>query len=106
MHDQSRTELAAAWPPTAAVARQAGHVPMSPLKAIRTKCFDCSYYQVTEIRLCEAINCPLWPFRAGKHPWWGEGEKTCRSDGVFEQQAALQERRDAQLSHQEPEPTP
>jgi len=79
MHDQSRNELAATWPPTSDVARQAGHVPMSPLKAIRTKCFDCSYYQVTEIRLCEAINCPLWPFRAGKHPWWGEGEKTCQS---------------------------
>ena len=90
MHDQSRTELAAAWPPTAAVARQAGHVPMSPLKAIRTKCFDCSYYQVTEIRLCEAINCPLWPFRAGKHPWLVEAKETRLSDVVFEDAEAIQ----------------
>jgi hypothetical protein len=72
----TRTELAAIWPPTAAVSREAGHKPMSPLKAIRAKCYDCSYFQLNEIRLCEAVNCALWPFRAGKHPWWGEGKKT------------------------------
>ena len=48
---------------------------MSPLKAIRAKCHDCSYFQPNEIRLCEAVNCALWPFRAGKHPWRAEGEK-------------------------------
>ena len=37
---------------------------MSPLKAIRAKCYDCSYFQLSEIRLCEAVNCALWPFRA------------------------------------------
>ena len=38
----SRTELAAVWPPTASVAREAGHKPQSPLQAIREKCRDCS----------------------------------------------------------------
>ena len=72
----TRTELAALWPPTADVAREAGHKPMSPLKAIRTKCYDCSYFQLNEIRLCEAVNCALWPFRAGKHPWRADARKT------------------------------
>ena len=53
------TELAAIWRPTAAVSREAGHKPTSPLKAIRAKCYDCSYFQL--IRLCEAVNCALWP---------------------------------------------
>ena len=32
---KSRTELASVWPPTADVAREAGHKPQSPLRAIR-----------------------------------------------------------------------
>jgi hypothetical protein len=65
----NRTELASVWPPTAGVAREAGHQQISPLEAIRLKCLDCSCYQPSEIRLCEAVTCPLWPFRAGKHPY-------------------------------------
>ena len=66
---RSRTELAATWPPTAEVARQAGHDDRTlPLQAIRRKCLDCSCYQPSEVRQCEAVNCPLWPFRAGKYP--------------------------------------
>jgi hypothetical protein len=98
----THTELAAIWPPTATVAREAGHVPMTPLKAIRTKCFDCSYYQVTEIRLCEAIGCPLWPFRAGKHPWLVEAKKTRLSEPVSEPGEAFED----EFSHQAPESTP
>lgn len=73
---KSRTELAAIWPPTAGVAQTVGHMPMSPLKAIRRKCLDCSCYQPSEVRLCEAIGCPLWPFRAGRHPYYGLAGKT------------------------------
>ncbi len=87
---KSRTELAATWPPTAAISREAEHEPMSPLKAIRAKCLDCSCYQAGEVRLCEAINCPLWPFRAGSHPWWGQGEKTGQTLAVFERQTAFE----------------
>jgi hypothetical protein len=71
----TRTESRAIWPPTASATREAGHKPMSPLKAIRAKCYDCSYFQLNEIRLCEAVNCALWPFRAGKHPWRVEARK-------------------------------
>src|SRR4051794_36517045 len=65
----NRTKLASIWPPTASIAREAGHKQMSPLEAIRLKCLDCCCYQRSEVRLCEAIGCPLWPFRAGKHPY-------------------------------------
>jgi len=65
----TRTELAAVWPPNEEVARQAGHNPMSALRAIREKCLDCSGYQKMQVKLCETIACSLWPFRAGRHPY-------------------------------------
>ena len=65
----NRTELAAVWPPSSAVCTAAGHERMRPLAAIRAKCLDCTCYQIQEVRLCEAIKCPLWPFRAGRHPY-------------------------------------
>lgn len=64
-----RTALAAVWPPTATVARKAGHERMSPMRAIREKCLDCSCGQPSEVRACEAIKCVLWPFRSGSHPY-------------------------------------
>jgi len=67
----TRTDLAAVWPPTAGIAAEAGHERVSPLDAIRAKCLDCSYGQPSEVRKCEAISCALWPFRAGRHPWYG-----------------------------------
>ena len=88
---KTRTELAAIWPPTASVAREAGHKLMSPLKAIRAKCYDCSYFQLNEIRLCEAVNCALWPFRAGKHPWRAEARKTPLTDANSHRQTASED---------------
>ncbi len=64
-----RGSLIAVWPPTAAVAASAEHRPMSPMQAIRRKCLDCSGQQMTEVKLCGVVACPLWPFRAGKHPY-------------------------------------
>ena len=49
----SRTELAAAWLPTADVTRAAGHDNRTlPLQAIRAKCRDCSCGNVAEVRRC------------------------------------------------------
>ncbi|VUX47860.1 conserved hypothetical protein [Candidatus Defluviicoccus seviourii] len=50
----------------------AGHTPMSPLKAIRLRCLDCSSGQPAEVRLCTAVTCPSWPFRMGRNPWRSE----------------------------------
>lgn len=85
----TRAELAAVWPPTADAAREAGHEQMSPLRAIRAKCLDCSCYQISEVRLCQAINCPLWPFRAGRHPWHSLSGKTPPDPGGFQEGGAF-----------------
>ena len=34
--------------------------------AIRTKCLDCSGWQMAEVRECVVVACPLWPFRMGR----------------------------------------
>lgn len=39
---------------------------LSPLKAIRSKCIDCSAGSVKEVEMCEFTNCPLWRYRLGK----------------------------------------
>ena len=82
----NRTALAAIWPPTSLVAALAGHERMSPVQAIRRKCLDCCGHQLAEVRLCEAISCPLWPFRAGRHPYTRKSlleadSKVCPSGG-------------------------
>jgi hypothetical protein len=63
------TALASVWPPNHLVASRAGHKAVSPVAAIRQKCLDCSGQQTAEVKLCETVSCPLWPFRAGRHPY-------------------------------------
>ncbi len=41
---------------------------LTPLKAIRAKCMDCSDMSYTEVSLCEFKECPLYKFRFGKNP--------------------------------------
>lgn len=41
---------------------------MTPLKAIRKKCLDCSCFQPKEVRKCPISNCPLYPYRFGHNP--------------------------------------
>ena len=45
------------------------HAPQSPLKAIRTKCLDCSGGSEAEARKCTAVACPLWAYRMGFGPF-------------------------------------
>ena len=40
----------------------------TPLKAIRKKCLDCSYFQPSEVRRCTVIKCPIYPYRFGRRP--------------------------------------
>lgn len=42
---------------------------LTPIKAIRQKCLECSGYQPSEVRLCTAENCPLFPYRMGKRAY-------------------------------------
>lgn len=49
---------------------------ISPLKAIRLKCLDCSCGSSNEVKLCPASKCPLYPFREGRNPNIGKRELT------------------------------
>lgn len=50
---------------------------MTPIKAIRVKCLDCSSGQPSEVRRCDIEDCPLLPYRFGKNPnRKGIGSKT------------------------------
>jgi hypothetical protein len=49
--------------------RAMGHMPMSPMEAIRVKCLDCCGGSADEVRKCVAMTCANWPFRTGKNPW-------------------------------------
>jgi hypothetical protein len=49
--------------------REAGHEPMSPLRALRARCLDCCAGQANEVAACTAVKCPSWPFRMGTDPW-------------------------------------
>ena len=44
----------------------------SPIRAIRTKCLDCTCSNRAEIRKCTATACPLWPFRMGVNVFYGK----------------------------------
>ena len=40
----------------------------TPIKAIRKKCLDCSYWSPKEVRMCVVIDCPIYPYRFGRRP--------------------------------------
>jgi len=63
---------------------------VSPLKAIRLKCLDCMAGQVNEIKVCSVLDCPLWLFRLGKHPFSEKNRKNpFIQRGFFEKNANL-----------------
>ena len=41
---------------------------MTPMKAIRAKCLQCSNESPKEVKLCPVTDCPLYEFRLGKNP--------------------------------------
>lgn len=41
---------------------------LTPIKAIRKNCLDCSGNSYEEVRLCPITDCPLYRFRLGKNP--------------------------------------
>ena len=41
---------------------------LTPIKAIRAKCIDCSCGSLKEVRECHMKDCSLWPYRMGKRP--------------------------------------
>lgn len=45
---------------------------LTPMKAIRAKCLECSNGQVKEVRLCPIKKCSLYEYRLGHRPKDGE----------------------------------
>jgi hypothetical protein len=43
------------------------------------------------VKRSEAAKCPLWPFRAGKHPWRAEARKTPLTDANSDRQSTFQD---------------
>ena len=41
---------------------------LTPMKAIRKKCLECSCGSSTEVKECPVIKCPLWTYRSGHRP--------------------------------------
>lgn len=49
---------------------------MTPTKAIREKCLDCSNGSWNEVKLCPVVKCALHPFRFGRNPFRQKREMT------------------------------
>ena len=41
---------------------------LTPMRAIRAKCIDCSGGNRSEVTHCTVKTCPLWPYRLGRRP--------------------------------------
>lgn len=41
---------------------------LTPMRAIRIKCIDCSGGLLKEVATCRVVECPLYPFRSGHKP--------------------------------------
>ncbi len=41
---------------------------VTPLRAIRLKCLDCTCQKSVEVKLCPIDNCPLFGYRFGRNP--------------------------------------
>ena len=42
---------------------------LTPIKAIRAKCLECSCGNNAEVRECVIPDCPLYPYRMGHNPY-------------------------------------
>ena len=59
---------------------------MTPMKAIRAKCLECSNGSFYEVRFCPACDCPLYAYRFGHRP---KGIKDPTEDANEENYAAI-----------------
>lgn len=41
---------------------------LTPMKAIRLKCLDCTCQSFNEVKLCTVHQCPLYAYRLGHRP--------------------------------------
>jgi len=61
-----------------------------PLGQIRKHCIDCADGPKS-VRYCGAVDCPLWPYRFGKHPRRVMREEGEGSAHLFDREWILEE---------------
>jgi hypothetical protein len=49
---------------------------LTPMKAIRAKCIDCSAGSYREVKLCPIEDCSLYPYRMGHRPTKSQKDAT------------------------------
>ena len=54
---------------------------LTPIKAIRAKCLECSAGQYNEVRLCKIKNCALYEYRFGHRPKKEKAEEDRTEEG-------------------------
>ena len=52
------------------------YMSLTPIKAIRAKCLECSAGQYSEVRQCPIADCALYPYRMGHRPKAGSETDT------------------------------
>ncbi len=57
---------------------------ITPTKAIRLHCLDCSNGQYKEVQNCVIDSCPLYPFRVGKNPNYPKVNRKSPIEGEVE----------------------
>lgn len=57
---------------------------LTPIKAIRAKCLDCSNNQYTEVERCPVTKCSLYPYRLGHRPGWEKRNAKGNTNGQEE----------------------
>lgn len=67
---------------------------ISPIRAIRAKCLECSNGSSNEVKLCPVKSCPLHSFRFGHNP------NRLKRELTDEQRQALAERMRAVVNEQ------
>lgn len=56
---------------------------MTPMKAIRAKCLDCSCGSSNEVKKCPITKCPLYPYRTGHRPKCSDSSETPVKTALF-----------------------
>lgn len=54
---------------------------VTPMKAIRLKCLECTCGQFIEVRECLIKDCPLYPYRMGHRPKEESKDENVLCDG-------------------------
>ena len=67
---------------------------LTPIKAIRAKCLECSCDSKHEVKMCPITDCALYPYRMGHNPYIQRRELTDAERAKARERASLLQNRD------------